>query len=351
MLTTEYIAELTRAGFTPEQIEKAVFCFDTVIQNYNVARKEVNLVEYNSRNVNKNYYDLYIASREFQGYAKGTMNNIKVWLGKFIGELNVSVCDVQPMHIRLFLAKHQIKKNGQQMTKSSLEKIKQIISSFYGWLVQERQVTYNPASNIQGMRTQFKYQGALTSEEVAKLKFACKDARESLMVEFLVSTGCRIAELVNIKLQDIDMQQQSVKILGKGNKERIAYFSSESKLLIYKYLETRGIEYERYLRELRNGKTQTKYLLVHYGTTETALSTSRARAAIISIYSRVSDSIHLEKLTPHTFRRTFAMLTLRRGMALEIVSKLLGHANLQTTMRYLEIDQTELKAQHFRLVA
>ena len=247
MLTNELISELVKMGFSKAYITKVIECFDLIMQNYNVSKKESNIVAYDSFNSNQKLYDIYFNSRKFQGYAKGTLNNIKIWLGKFIEYLPCSVIDVLPMHVRLFLAKCSVKRNGKPMANSSIEKIKQIISSFYGWLINERIATYNPASNIQGMKTPFKYQGALTSEEVAKLKFACEDDRERMMVEFLVSTGCRIAEFVNIKLKDINMQQQSVKVLGKGNKERVIYLNKACVNAIKDYLSVRpkeGIDYK-----------------------------------------------------------------------------------------------------------
>lgn len=336
MLTTEFIAELQRQNFSNEEINKAVFAFDTVLQNYNLTKREANIIAYDKNNTNKYLFDMYMASRHFQGYSKGTLNNIRTWLGKYLECLNVSALEAQPMHVRLFLAKYQTKKNGQPMKKSSLEKIKQIISSFYNLLIQERQTTYNPAANVQSMKIPFKYQGALTSEEIATIKYACKNTRERFIVEFLLSSGCRIAEFVNIKRCEVDKQERAVKVLGKGNKERIVYFSAEAKLLMEEYYKERKDNCEYLLCTAIGGHS---------------VATNSVRETIKTIYDRVSNSIHLDKLTPHTFRRTFAMIALRRGMTLEQISKLLGHANLQTTMRYLELEQTDLQAQHFKLVA
>ena len=82
MLTTEFIAELQRQNFSNEEINKAVFAFDTVLQNYNLTKREANIIAYDKNNTNKYLFDMYMASRHFQGYSKGTLNNIRTWLGK-----------------------------------------------------------------------------------------------------------------------------------------------------------------------------------------------------------------------------------------------------------------------------
>ena len=337
MMSSEFVAEMVKAGFNNEDVRKALKCFDVVLEKYNVTPREANIVQYDGNNVNKYYYDTYLACREFQGYSKSSLYNIKLYLKKFIEQLPCSLTEVTPMQVRLFLYKNKLSRKGTPVKNSSLDKIKQILSSFYKWMLQERQVNYNPAEAVEDMKVPTLYKGCLQQEELERLKYACDTLREKTIIEVCVSTGCRIAELAGIKTEDINIAERSIKVFGKGSKERVVYFSAEAKLLIEAYLRNRTKKESKYLFE--NTRKDGK------------VGTAQMRKIIEGVFDRVKDKISLKNFTPHTLRRTFATLALRKGMLLEQVSKLLGHANLQTTMRYVDLEQSELQGQHSRLIA
>lgn len=336
MIIEEMKAAMYQAGFTVEDIRKAVHCMDSVMINYNISKKEANIALKDDFNANMRYLKIYFDCRMVDGLAKGTLNNRKYYLVKFINELNCSVLDVTSIQIRQFIMMYY-----SQCSNSTKDKIKSYISAFYEWLIKERQTTYNPCCAIPKIRTAFKYQGCLSNEELKHIKFACKNKRELLLVEFFVSSGCRIEEFTNIKLMDINLVDKYVIVNGKGNKERKLYFSAEAKILIEKLYGS-------------NLKQKNGYL---YGSKRKGvlnglkLCTNMVRNDLRKIVNRVKDRIQLKKVTPHTFRRTFATILINKGVKLEIVSKLLGHSSITTTMRYIFISEDSVQDNYSKFVA
>lgn len=336
MIESVFLSKCIEKGMTAEQARLALHCLDEALDGYTITKKEAaQLVLFDGKNANSELVNIYINCRMVDGCAQGTIRNFKGLLERFVDSLNCSVLDVTPLQIRLFLSKCQ----AGGASNNTIANYKQWLTNFYGWMVNERWTNYNPCAAIPKTRTKTEFKGALDQEEVKHIKFACRNLRERLLIEFLVSSGVRINEFVSIKFKDLDLEHRAVKVLGKGNKERLAYFSAEAKILLEEYRKVSKSEYiyGAIRRDIHGG----------YG----AIKPQQARENVEAIYRRVADKIKLEKVTAHTFRRTFATGLLRRGVPLEQVSKLLGHACLQTTMRYVEINQDELRAQHSKFVA
>ena len=153
--------------------------------------------------------------------------------------------------------------------------------------------------------------------------------RNRCIFEVLLCTGCRCNELINIKLDDIDLENKEIKVLGKGNKERIVYLGSYAIDSIREYLSVR--------KEIL-GKKDNNYLFInHLGN---QLSTRGIRDIIDKILLKSSSDL---KITPHTFRHSFATMLLNEGCDLKSVQELLGHVSLSTTSIYTHVSNEELK--------
>ena len=153
--------------------------------------------------------------------------------------------------------------------------------------------------------------------------------RNKCIFEVLLCTGCRCNELVNIKLDDINLKEKEIKVLGKGNKERIVYLGSYAVESIEKYLSIRN--------EIL-GKKDNNYLFInHLGN---KLTTRGIRDIIDKILLKSSNNM---KITPHTFRHSFATMLLNEGCDLKSVQELLGHVSLSTTSIYTHVSNEELK--------
>lgn len=334
MLEKEFIAEMMKQGFERDVVAKALECFDNVLSGYTVTKSVANITVRNVNNVNTRFVDLYLQCKRFDGFAEGTLSNKYIYLKKLAEFLPCSVLDATPIMIRQFLSTFNTKRNGEKAMKSYINKIKQHVSAFYRWLIVERQIAFNPVDSVSQIKVKKEFKGALKPEELSELKYACNNDRERFLIEFLVSSGCRVAEFVSIKWDDVDFNNRCVKVLGKGNKERIVYFSAESKTLA---------KSDTYYHE--------EYLFSSVFKNHGKLSTEQVEGILKNIYLRVADKISLKKVTPHTLRRTFATDLLSKGATIDQVSKFLGHESITTTMGYVDIDQSTLKAQHYKFVS
>ena len=149
-----------------------------------------------------------------------------------------------------------------------------------------------------------------------------------LLIEMFYSTGCRVSEMINVKLKDIDFTNKTIRIMGKSSKERIVYYGDYASKYLEEYLKK--VEVKDYLFI---NKKQEK------------LSVSEVELMIKDIMKHISIKTHV---TPHTLRHTFATHLLNNGADIKTVQELLGHANLSTTGIYTHISSDRLKDIYFK---
>ena len=153
--------------------------------------------------------------------------------------------------------------------------------------------------------------------------------RNSLILEVLYSTGIRVGEIVNIKLSDVSLEDKTIKILGKGNKERIVYFGGICYKLLKSYLK------DSYIKLNTN---ELSYLFV--SKTGKKISDREVRK-IVDDAGKIAN-INL-KISPHVLRHTFATHMLNDGADLRSVQELLGHENLSTTQIYTHLTNEKVR--------
>lgn len=206
------------------------------------------------------------------------------------------------------------------------------LNSFYKFLLNSQQVSFNPLANHQALKVAKKIQVPFSQDEVFRVFEALKaedfeSLRDALMLELLYSTGMRRAELIGLKVSDIDFSQGTLKVLGKRNKERILPLLAS----VIKTLDC-------YLKERQKLPQKTEFLLVTqkgnkiYGTL--------VYRVINHYFSRVSKKV---KKSPHVLRHSFATHLLNEGADLNSVKELLGHSSLVSTQVYTHTSLAHLK--------
>lgn len=225
-----------------------------------------------------------------------------------------------------------LQKSGYKST--SINRTISTLRSFYTYLEKEKIISSNPFNLISNLKTDkrlpnyFKYNEYL--EMINTLSDSPLDIRNRLILELLLATGMRVSELSNIKMDTIDFNNNEIKVHGKGNKERIVFYGSYAKDALDNYLyNSRNI--------LLNG-TESVFLLVNNN--GTPLTSRGIRLIIENIVKKAS--IH-SKITPHTFRHTFATMLLNEGCNIKSVQELLGHASLNTTGIYTHLTNEEVR--------
>ena len=153
--------------------------------------------------------------------------------------------------------------------------------------------------------------------------------RNRAIFELLLATGARIGEVVNIKCNDVNLSEGEIKVLGKGNKERIVYLNEHTKEALENYING--------ARLILNTKKIDYLFLNHLGG---KLTDRGVRVIIDNIIKKSSLNL---KVTPHTFRHSFATMLLNEGCDLKSVQELLGHVNLSTTSIYTHVTNEQIK--------
>ena len=212
------------------------------------------------------------------------------------------------------------------------------IRSFYGYLVIHQVLSKNIFNGIRNPKLEKTLPNFLSEIDVSKIlefsslpnyKKSIYTTRDELILNLLYDTGCRCQELVSICLKDIDFKEKSIKVLGKGSKERIVFYGENTEDVLNCYLKDRATLL---------GEKNSKYLLV---TKESGWMTSRRGAQIIDeIVLLVAVRHHV---TPHTLRHTFATHLLNNGADLRSVQTLLGHSSLGTTQIYTHVSNERLR--------
>lgn len=152
------------------------------------------------------------------------------------------------------------------------------------------------------------------------------------MIDMLYSTGVRVGELVSLNRGDLDLANRECIVFGKGEKERVVYFNSETKVHLVKYLESR--------------KDDNEALFVTLRAPHTSLSISAVEHRV----KLLGQNQGISKVHPHRFRMTMATHALAKGMKIEQVQHLLGHNQIDTTLQYALVDDEDVKNAHKKLM-
>lgn len=222
----------------------------------------------------------------------------------------------------------------RKITKSSISRKLSSIRGLYNYLVREDIIKENHFNKIQNPKRELYLPKFLKDEELDKIFSVCNsnnptEERDTLIIELLYATGVRVSELVNIKIKDINREEKLIKVLGKGNKERMVIYNNHTKKALDTYLKD-GYSYFN--------KKSSEYLILNKNGNK--LSERYIREIINKKVSQASLDI---KISPHTLRHTFATDILENGADLMTVKELLGHESLNTTSIYTHITNEQIK--------
>ena len=152
------------------------------------------------------------------------------------------------------------------------------------------------------------------------------------MIDFLLSTGIRVGELVRLNIDDIDFSERECVVYGKGDKERKTYFDAKTKIHLLNYIESRT--------------DNNIALFVSLNKPHSRLTESGVELRL----REMGKKLGVEKVHPHKFRRTMATRAIEKGMPIEQVQKILGHEQIDTTLRYAMVNQNNVKLSHRKYI-
>ncbi|MFW5814325.1 MAG: site-specific tyrosine recombinase/integron integrase [Spirochaetota bacterium] len=224
----------------------------------------------------------------------------------------------------------------QNAAVSTVNRALSSLKGYFRFLVLTGRATASPLEGVRGLKRQRHLPGFLFEEEMGRLLELEGDdfttLRDRLILELLYSTGCRISELVTINLDEIDFKRGRITVHGKGRKDRIVFLGGAAKKVLADYLPHRSS------RVARLGRGDEKALVIN---ANGGRITQRGVAGIIQ--KRVVEKGIAKKVSPHTFRHSFATHILDHGADIRVVQELLGHSSLSTTQVYTHLGLGALK--------
>jgi integrase/recombinase XerD len=273
---------------------------------------------------------IFLASKKLDGRAGTTIESYRRYLVQFSRFIQKEPQDINTMDVRMFLSTFVKKK----VKNSTLATVIFVLKSFFAWLHAEEYIARNPMVKIQATKKDRNLRKALTHEELEMVRMACVTDRDRAMLEFLYSTGCRLDEVVKLNKDDIGWNDDSVKVLGKGSKERIVYLNAKAKVHVWRYLSSR-----KDIQEALFVSSKSPYDRIGDRGFEKVISALGKRAGL------------KQNVFPHLIRHTTATHMLQNGASLMEVQEYLGHDSPATTQIYAKLDREAVRISHKKHLA
>lgn len=261
------------------------------------------------------------------------MKTYNFYLTDFFEHINRPFEQVTTNDIRIYLYETQ-KRTG--ISNRTLDGKRLVINTFMDWCWKEGYIPNNPCASIKPIKFEEKPREPLSNMELEIVRDACENYRDKAMIELFYSTGCRLSEMVNLKISDIDFTSKEVHLFGKGSKHRTSYLNAKAEYMLKKYFE---------LERPKESISDSVFVIFRKPYNEMHKESIYARIKAIQKRSGIERS-----LFPHLLRHTMATDALNRGMSVAEVKEILGHENLDTTMIYAKISHDSVKFNHKRYI-
>ena len=275
------------------------------------------------------YSDIFVSAKRVEGCSERTLNYYKTTIDNMLNSVNKKVNNIETDDLRKYLADYQL---NNQCSKVTIDNVRRILSSFFAWLEDEDYIIKSPTRRIHKIKTMKTVKETYSDEELEEMRDSCDEIRDLALIDFLSSTGVRVGELVNLNIKDIDFENRSCVVLGKGSKQREVYFDARTKIHLQNYLSTR----------IDNNQALFVSLLHPF---------NRLKISGVEIRLReLGNKININRVHPHKFRRTMATKAIDKGMPIEQVQVLLGHSKIDTTLEYAMVNQNNVRNSHKRFI-
>lgn len=262
----------------------------------------------------------FITTKKIEGIADSTLRRYYDVNWRLIQFLQKPLNEITTYDLRYYLA---AKRQEGKVSNRTLDGMRRCWSSFFGWMFAEGFIHGNPCLSLKQIKYKKTVKKPFSAIEMEKIRKVCKNSRDLALVDFMYSTGCRVSEIANLNIDDVDFEKRECIVTGKGNKERIVYLSEIATMNLCEYLKGRN-DFSDALFVGRCGKRIGKN-------------------GIEAMLKRLGKKACVENAHPHRYRRTLATNLLDRGMNIQDVAVILGHADLKTTQIYCYISQSNVK--------
>lgn len=299
----------------------------------------------NYKEENKLIVETYISNKKLEGLSPRTLDFYKDTIEAFLNYVDKHLSDITSQDVRDYLSYRQ---SSGACSACFLDNIRRNLNTFFNTINNEGYIQYNPMAKIKKIKSAKKVKKPFTELEIEQMRDKLNNKpqktplqhyfklRDQALFELLLSSGIRLRECTQLNKSDIDLVNRTFVVLGKGNKERICYFSVKAQYFLDKLLN-----FNHKGRTLKYADEEALFV----GKRESDGSYRFSKNGIERSIRELGQSCGV-KAHPHKFRRTFATGLLNKDVPIEQIKELLGHANLDTTMIYAITDQDQIKYNH-----
>lgn len=257
----------------------------------------------------------FLNAKSIEGRSDKTIEHYRYVLTRLLTDTGVPFTKMTVYHIRGYFSRER----ERGISASTLGGNRSCYNSFFGWLSRENLIEQNPMINLTVIKQKKVIRKPYSEVHLRLLDDAAANIRDRAIMAVLFSTGCRISELCGANQNDVDWQNHRLTVRGKGNKERTVYLNDVAENFLQRYLDERNDNKEPLFINRRHGRLQP--------------------GGVRNMLKRTAERCGVDNVHPHRFRRTLATHLIDKGMPIQEVAAILGHEKIDTTMRYVYIDE------------
>ena len=324
-----------------EQFEQLKDCLQVSFYNYTIEKIETAELSCGTENVTKELIDYYAICKLGSGRSQDTIKQYVRVVYQLCDMVHKELNMITSDDVIYFLAKYPYTKTPN-VSKCTMDSKRRYLSSVFSLLKKHKKIAENPMDMVEQIKYKSKIKQPLERKEINDIKYAISNEknqmiklRNTAILQLFLDSGLRVSELSNINISDINFDKKEIKVLGKGNKERVVLFSDDTLSVIIDYLKFRKdvliiddkIEYD-FNSPLFMNKPNTRRL---------------KSSGIQSMLKKLRKPSGIHRLHCHLLRSTTATGLAKEGVAIDIIAKYLGHSGLNVIQRYVINSQEHIK--------
>jgi len=267
--------------------------------------------------------------------SKNTVTNYIYDLKKLNNFLEQNKITAEPSNINVDIIREFLYHESKKIKSRTQGRLISSLNTFFGFLVIENKIISNPIKKVSYPKNKYIIPEILSLDEIDKIIFqaslnSTNGERNKAIFELMYSCGLRVSELINLKISNLFFKESLIKVLGKGNKYRFVPISKIAMKLVLFYIEN-----IRCNVKIKKGYNDSLFL--------NNRGRKLSRVMVFLILKKITNELGIKKnISPHTFRHSFATHMIQNGADIISIQKMMGHENITTTEKYLNVDKKHL---------
>lgn len=286
---------------------------------------EVRQIDDGNPITNEDALKLFVDAKRIEGCSERSIGYYNTTLKALFKSITKNYLVIETEDLRKYLSNYS---QNSKASKITVDNVRRVISTFFSWLESENYIMKSPTRRIHKIKVGKVVKETYSDEMIELIRQNVSSHRDLTIIDFLISTGVRVGELVKLNITDLNLEAKECVVVGKGNKQRKVYFDARTKIEIQQYLSSRNDD--------------SKALFVSLSKPFNRLQIS----GVETLLKKIGKKVGLGRVHPHKFRRTLATKAIDKGMPIEQVQKMLGHAKIDTTLEYAMVDENNVKNSH-----